>query len=244
MLSLFKNRKCVGSAFITKAVKSSALIALTVIAFNSTATSESELEANLQKAKAQLKLQLNHLETYSANFSQSISDINGKELQNSSGQLTLKTPNMLRWETLQPDETLLIADGSTVWNVDPFVEQVTIMEQTTITQNNPLMLLVSDDEQQWNAVDVKSVDIKTDGDETNRSRFVVKSKEENANIVQLTIEFNGNVLSSLQSTDRQQQKSLLVFSNIKQNEIVNPSLFSFEISDNYIIDDQRSQSQD
>ena len=91
-------------------------------------------------------MKLSKLVSYSANFSQSISDINGKELQRTSGTLTLKTPNMLRWETQLPDETLLIADGTTVWNVDPFVEQVTVMQQQSITQNNPLMLLVSDDD--------------------------------------------------------------------------------------------------
>ena len=179
----------------------------------------------------ELKSKLALLVSYSANFSQSISDITGKELQNSSGKLSLKTPNMLRWETQLPDETLLIADGTTVWNVDPFVEQVTVMQQSSITQNNPLMLLVSDDVQQWDAVTV----------EKQATRFTVTSKDESANIVSLTIEFNGDVLSRLQSTDRQQQKSLLVFSNIAQNQSLDSSLFSFEISDNYIIDDQRGK---
>jgi outer membrane lipoprotein carrier protein len=138
---------------------------------------------------------------------------------------------MLRWETQLPDEALLIADGTTVYSVDPFVEQVTVMQQASITQNNPLMLLVSDDQKQWNTVIV----------EKTQSRFVVISKDENANIVSLNIEFNGDELSRLQSTDRQQQKSLLVFSNIAQNQSVPQSLFTFDIPTNYIVDDQRNQ---
>jgi outer membrane lipoprotein carrier protein len=93
------------------------------------------------------------------------------------------------------------------------------------------MLLVSDDETEWNAVIV----------ENKQSRFIVTSKNQNANIVSLIIDFDGDELTRLQSTDRQQQKSLLVFSNIAQNEPVSQSLFSFDIPDNYIIDDQRSQ---
>jgi outer membrane lipoprotein carrier protein len=203
-------------------------VAMSTVANSATAAAQ---ELPTETAKAELKMKLSKLVSYSANFSQSISDISGKELQRSSGALTLKTPNMLRWETQLPDETLLIADGTTVWNVDPFVEQVTVMQQKSVTQNNPLMLLVSDDEKQWNAVSVVKKE----------SRFLVVSKDENANIVSLNITFDGEQLMRLQSTDRQQQKSLLIFSNIAQNQPVAQSLFLYEIPESYIIDDQRSQ---
>ncbi|MFQ3249758.1 MAG: outer membrane lipoprotein carrier protein [Glaciecola sp.] len=216
---------------VIAASKYTAIISLSIVAITSQALASETVNAEPAKAKAELKTKLSHLISYSASFSQSISDATGKELQSSSGKLTLKTPNQLRWETELPDETLLIADGTTVWNVDPFVEQITVMHQHTITQNNPLMLLVSDDEQQWSSVEVKKL----------KSGFLVNSNDENANIVSLVIEFNGNVLSRLQSTDRQQQKSLLVFSDIKQNQDIDASQFIFEVTDNYIIDDQRTQ---
>jgi outer membrane lipoprotein carrier protein len=214
-------------------VSIAAVIGVSLITMSSIAISAESVVQDAQTVtpKAELKIKLSKLISYSARFSQSISDITGKELQNSSGQLTLKTPNMLRWETQLPDEALLIADGTTVYSVDPFVEQVTVMQQASITQNNPLMLLVSDDQKQWNTVIV----------EKTQSRFVVISKDENANIVSLNIEFNGDELSRLQSTDRQQQKSLLVFSNIAQNQSVPQSLFTFDIPTNYIVDDQRNQ---
>lgn len=217
---------------IASVMSASTLIAVSTSAMSSTAESAAVAQQGTQNiaAKDELKMKLSKLVSYSANFSQSISDINGKELQRTSGTLTLKTPNMLRWETQLPDETLLIADGNTVWNVDPFVEQVTVMQQESITQNNPLMLLVSDDEKQWNAVTV----------EKKASRFMVISQDENANIISLNIEFNGDQLIRLQSTDRQQQKSLLIFSNIEQNQPVEQLLFSYKIPENYIIDDQRS----
>jgi outer membrane lipoprotein carrier protein len=214
-------------------VSIAAVIGVSLITMSSIAISAESVVQDAQTVtpKAELKIKLSKLISYSARFSQSISDITGKELQNSSGQLTLKTPNMLRWETQLPDEALLIADGTTVYSVDPFVEQVTVMQQASITQNNPLMLLVSDDQKQWNTVIVEKTE----------SRFVVISKDENANIVSLNIEFNGDELSRLQSTDRQQQKSLLVFSNIAQNQPVPQSLFTFDIPTNYIVDDQRNQ---
>lgn len=218
---------------IASLMSASTLIAVSTNAISSTAYSSAVSPQDSQNisAKDELKVKLSKLVSYSANFSQSISDISGKELQRTSGTLTLKTPNMLRWETQLPDETLLIADGTTVWNVDPFVEQVTVMQQESITQNNPLMLLVSDDDKQWNEVIV----------ERKESRFVVVSQDENANIVSLTIEFNGDQLMRLQSTDRLEQRSLLVFSNIEQNQTVAQSVFSYQIPESYIVDDQRSQ---
>lgn len=233
MLTLVKNERFTLLKNKLRRLISSAVIVLSLITLSNIAISADFAAHQAQNTtpKNELKMKLSKLVSYSANFSQSISDISGKELQKSSGTLTLKTPNMLRWETQLPDETLLIADGTTVWNVDPFVEQVTVIQQTSISQNNPLMLLVSDDETEWDGVIV----------ENNQSRFIVTSKNENANIVSLMIEFNGDELTRLQSTDRQQQKSLLVFSNIAQNESVSQSLFSFDIPKNYIIDDQRSQ---
>ncbi|MFT7260078.1 MAG: outer membrane lipoprotein carrier protein [Glaciecola sp.] len=233
MLTLVTNKNFSLIISRIKAVSIAALIGVSLITMSSIALCAESVAQDAQTVtpKTELKIKLSKLVSYSARFSQSISDITGKELQNSSGQLTLKTPNMLRWETQLPDETLLIADGITVYSVDPFVEQVTLMQQASITQNNPLMLLVSDDEKQWNTVIV----------EKTQSRFVVISKDENANIVSLNIEFNGDELSRLQSTDRQQQKSLLVFSNIAQNQPVPQSLFTFDIPINYIVDDQRNQ---
>jgi outer membrane lipoprotein carrier protein len=232
MTTLFRKHK-LDLKFVIAASKRMVLVGLSSIAICSAAfaAEAQSISAEQADAKADLKSKLSYLLSYSANFSQSILDVSGKELQSSSGRITLKTPNKLRWETQLPDETLLIADGNTVWNVDPFVEQITVMNQQTITQNNPLMLLVSDDEQQWEAVDVKKL----------KSAYQVNSKDENANILTLVIEFKGNVLSRLQSTDRQQQKSLLVFSDIQQNQDIDDAVFTFEITDNYVIDDQRSQ---
>jgi outer membrane lipoprotein carrier protein len=202
-------------------------------------------------AKSELKEMLNNLSSFQTDFSQIITDINGNELQSSSGKLSLQKPNQLRWETMLPDETLLIADGTTVWNIDPFVEQVTLIAQKKITESNPLMLLVSDDDEQWTSVRVNRVEMTPEQTETGQANdnsapakviaFDVISLDENANIVSLTITFKNEQLSSLKSIDRQQQQSRLTFMNSKKNERLSEGLFTFEVPSNFIIDDQRSQ---
>ncbi|MFT5542368.1 MAG: outer membrane lipoprotein carrier protein [Glaciecola sp.] len=193
------------------------------------------------EAKSELHIKLKRLSSFQTEFSQSITDLAGNELQSSSGTLALQKPNQLRWETITPDETLLIADGTTVWNVDPFVEQVTVMAQDMITQNNPLMLLVSDSEEQWNSVSVESVEFENIEAESSGSKFKVISLDENPNVVSLIITFKNDQLVSLKSTDRQQQQSLLIFTNSINNEVLTKDYFLYAVPSNYIIDDQRSQ---
>jgi outer membrane lipoprotein carrier protein len=193
------------------------------------------------EAKTELQMKLKLLSSFQTEFSQSITDLLGNELQSSSGKLSLQKPNQLRWETILPDEALLIADGTTIWNIDPFVEQVTVMAQDKMIENNPLMLLVSDSEQQWQGVSVSKVKAEADNPENLRSVFNVVSLDPNANIVSLVISFKNNQLVSLKSKDRQQQQSLMIFSNSIENEILTKDHFAFKIPSNYIIDDQRSQ---
>ncbi len=182
-------------------------------------------------AKAELQDILSDFSSFQATFSQLITDAEGEELQRSSGIISLLTPNKIRWETSEPDESLLIADGETVWNIDPFVEQVTVMDQKALTASNPLMLLVSDDSSQWERVSVRK----------NKSTYTVVSTDPEASISQLDLVFVSGGLRSLTSYDRQEQTSLLVFTDVKQNQGIIDSTFGFSVPDTYIIDDQRTK---
>jgi outer membrane lipoprotein carrier protein len=182
-------------------------------------------------AKQELQNLLSEFTSFQAIFSQVITDAEGDELQRSSGSISLLTPNKIRWETNEPDESLLIADGETVWNVDHFVEQVTVMDQKAITDSNPLMLLVSDDNSQWNKVSVSK----------NKRTFTIISTDPEASISQLDLVFDSGQLTSLSSYDRQRQTSLLVFTDVQQNQEVIENTFRFSVPDAYIIDDQRTK---
>ena len=182
--------------------------------------------------KQQLRMLLQNFTSFEANFSQSISDEEGEELQQSAGIIVLSAPNKLRWETSVPDETLLIADGQSVWNIDPFVEQVTVLKQSAVTANNPLMLLVSDDLSQWDLVTVRKID----------DVFIIESLDDTANIARLDVTFTDATLSRLVSYDRQLQKSLLIFSDVRQNQSVSESHFQFDVPSTFIVDDQRDPS--
>lgn len=57
--------------------------------------------------------------TLTANFNQTVKVTALKRVKTSSGLLKVHRPDKVRWETVKPDQDLLIADGKTVWMYTP-----------------------------------------------------------------------------------------------------------------------------
>jgi len=180
-------------------------------------------------AKQQLKVKLAMLATYQANFTQTVVDIENTLLQQATGRIVLQQPNNLYWELFEPNESVLLADGDNIWNVDPFLEQVQVFAADTTLENNPLILLTNPDSSKWQEFEVSQSD----------SQFIITPRELNGGIESLRLVFNGDILVELESQDGQQQKSLLLFSEIKQNNALPVDTFIFVMPDGYELDDQR-----
>lgn len=178
----------------------------------------------------QLKTQLDKLESFSAEFAQTVIDEQGEAVHEATGHITMKRPDKLRWETDFPDETLLIADGNTVWHVDYFVEQVTLMSQQKAVENNPMVLLTSDESEVWAKYTVKQL---------GPNEFTVMAKTGAGQIRALTLSFDEKSLIALQMTDSQGQNSHILFSQRKVNIPVDETAFVSEISPEFMVDDQR-----
>jgi outer membrane lipoprotein carrier protein len=180
-------------------------------------------------AKQQLKVKLASLASYQANFTQTVVDIENTLLQQASGRIVLQQPNNLYWELFEPNESVLLADGDNIWNVDPFLEQVVVYGADAALENNPLILLTNPDSSKWQQFDVSQSD----------SQFIITPRELNGGIESLRLVFNGDLLVELESQDGQQQKSLLSFSEIQQNKTLAADTFIFVMPDGFELDDQR-----
>jgi outer membrane lipoprotein carrier protein len=180
-------------------------------------------------AKQQLKVKLALLGTYQANFTQTVVDIENTLLQEAAGRIILRQPNNLYWELFEPNESVLLADGTNIWNIDPFLEQVVVYGANAALENNPLILLTNPDSTQWQKFDVSRLD----------SQFIIKPRELNGGIESLRLVFNGDTLIEIESQDGQQQKSLLLFSEIQQNHSLPADTFRFVMPEGYELDDQR-----
>jgi outer membrane lipoprotein carrier protein len=185
-------------------------------------------------ASAGLKQKLAVLTSFSAQFKQTVRDEKNQVIQEASGQILMSRPDKLRWQTDAPDETLLIADGKSVWHLDYFVEQVTILSQDNVIENNPMVLLTSSDDKVWKSFAI------TPYAEGEQQGYRVKPLSGQGQIQQLFIYFDKEMLSSLVMKDSQGQTSRIVFSAQQLAPKIEVGAFSVTVPDNFMVDDQRT----
>lgn len=183
-----------------------------------------------QSDEDKLKTRLETLNYFSADFTQKVTDANHEVLQEATGVIKLKQPNKLYWELDPPNENILIADGTTLWNVDPFVEQVTAINQSQAVANNPLILLTQPNSDAWGDFTVTHTN----------DTFRIDAKSPDSAVHSLVLVFDGEQLSSMSMQDSQQQISDLYFDNIQQNKALSDEVFTFTLPEGYDLDDQRN----
>ena len=208
--------------YIGNVAKLSGILLLTlgaIFSANAQQTDEDKLKARLQT-----------LHNFSASFTQKVTDANHEVLQEATGVIKLKQPNKLYWELNPPNENILIADGSTLWNVDPFVEQVTAISQDQAVANNPLILLTQPNSDAWENFSVSHTN----------DTFRIDAKNPDSAVHSLVLVFDGAQLTSMSMQDSQQQISDLYFNDIQQNKTVSDKVFTFSLPDGYDLDDQRN----
>ncbi|WP_299076820.1 outer membrane lipoprotein chaperone LolA [uncultured Paraglaciecola sp.] len=195
-----------------------------ILMISSTLSLATELDA-----KQQLQAKLALLVSYQANFSQTVVDIENSVLQQATGRIVMQQPNKLYWELFAPNESVLLADGQSIWSIDPFLEQVVAYKADTTLKNNPLILLTDPNSEKWDEFKVSH----------SKQQFFISAIAPNGGIESLRLTFKGDRLVELESQDGQQQKSLLTFSEIQQNNPIAAGTFVFEMPEGYELDDQR-----
>ena len=191
------------------------------------------LNAQEMSARAALQLRLSNLDTFQSTFIQDVSSVSGELLQQASGTLSIAKPTYLNWQVSEPDETRLLSKDDVVYLIDPFLEQVSIFDLGKMIENNPLLLLLSDDMSQWENFTV------IQQNQNNQKTFIVSAKSASAMIQTLTLRFANTVLVGMSFVDAQQQNSRFIFPDAKMNVTLPAETFSYSVPDFYTIDDQR-----
>lgn len=209
-----------------KHFKSIGLMAISVFAMNL----QYAMASDDNEAADCLKNRLANLHSFQANFTQKVTDADNELLQEATGNIALQQPNKLFWQLAQPHESVLIADGQTLWSIDPFVEQVVAVDQDQAVKNNPLILLTQPHSEAWKGFTVSR----------QADTYVIQSGQVDGPGSKLTLRFEGEALVALSMQDSQQQSSELNFSQAQQNQPVDPSVFTFSLPQGYDLDDQRN----
>jgi outer membrane lipoprotein carrier protein len=190
----------------------------------------SQVFAQAVDASLLLQQRLTQLHTFQAEFSQKVTDANATVLQEATGKIALQYPNKLYWQLYAPNESELIADGQTLWQIDLFMEQVVALNQDAAIDNNPLILLTNPKGAAWDDFNVTE----------KNNEFSIKPKQQQANVVELILSFKESSLVAMKIIDGQQQVSALTFNQIKQNQSIAETLFIFTNSQAFELDDQRT----
>ncbi len=174
------------------------------------------------------------LSTLQAEFSQQVSDPAGELVQQLHGRMALARPNYLYWQTDAPDETLMVADGSNLWYYNPFVEQVTVYQQTDAMEQSPLLLLLDADAQAWSHYTVKqegdsfALQPKPSADSQQSLQLIFAEDDSSARLERIILD------------DGQGQISTIDLENVQLNQAVERGLFEFNLPEGVDLDDQRN----
>ncbi|BAJ02266.1 outer membrane lipoprotein chaperone LolA [Shewanella violacea] len=176
-----------------------------------------------------LKAKLEEVATLKANFSQVVTDINNKEIQRGSGVFALAYPNQFYWHLTEPDESLIVADGTDVWIYNPFAEQVSVMDLNQAITASPIALLVHRDKETWAQYTVTSKD----------GCFDINPKSVDAGVESVKVCFKGKTLTQMVLEDQQGNVSSFELTGQTAITDAEKSLFKFTVPEDVDIDDQR-----
>lgn len=201
-----------------------------VMLFSTNANAEEISEATQSMAEL-----IKNLRTYQADFDQRVMNEYGKQVDYSTGTFTIQKPNHFRWEVKEQFPQLIVADGEHLWTYDMDLEQVTIQNQDDVVAGSPLLFLTSGAEQLAASFDIKSLEVK----EKVHDLFSLKPKSEESVFDSVTILFEEGKLIELYLADTLGQNTIVKFYHVKQNEKLDPKLFSFQMPEGVDIVDSR-----
>ena len=173
-----------------------------------------------QTAAQELHQLLKPINSLSADFTQQIKGHNNHKLQLLNGNLSLKKPNQLRWNVLDPMPQLIVSDGKLVWLYDPDLEQVVIQSFSDDFMANPISILLGDLDQLNRDFTVSLI---------SDDRFSLKPKQKNSLFVAIQLRFVDSVLSHIEYQDNFGQNTQLTLSQVKLNPQLAKNTFVFDI---------------
>lgn len=167
---------------------------------------------------------------FSAKFEQQVISPDGDVVMDGSGVVDIARPSLFRWETLVPDENLLVSDGQSLWYYSPFIEQVTIYSQEQAMEQTPFVLLTRNRASDWDAYRVEQ--------ENDVFTLTPTSVESNQGQFQITIDGQG-VVKGFNVIEQDGQTSLFSFNDVEQQKPATDR-FTFQVPEGVEVDDQRN----
>lgn len=177
----------------------------------------------------QLQQKLNKYSQLNGQFIQTVTNSEGKVLNESEGQYIISRPGKFHWQITSPEEELIVSDGKTMWYYSPMIEQVTLININETIEGTPFALLAGADDNQWLQFSV----------EKQGNNFTVKRADQKVQDTSFVFEFDGaDNITQFVVIEHQGQRSEF---KLKQQALqkLTDATFTFAIPEGVEVDDQR-----
>ncbi|MEN0037761.1 MAG: outer membrane lipoprotein chaperone LolA [Cellvibrio sp.] len=174
------------------------------------------------QAAAQLRKQLDAMNTLQGDFVQTTYDKQGAEQESSKGNFMLMRPGKFYWKTNEPMQQLLVSNNKTIWLYDPDLETVNERAFTDDLRETPALLLSADIEQLR-----KSFTVTRDQKETSAEKYTLTPKVTEGMFQHLTLVFKAGQLSEFAIQDSLGQLTRCVLTNVQRNKTLPEEKFFF-----------------
>lgn len=151
------------------------------------------------------------LKSLDGQFSQQVFDVRGKQKEASSGRVAVSAPRLFRWEYTKPYVQLVVADGKTVWVVDPDLDQATRRPQGSEEANSPLAILLEP------ARLDRDFTVKDGGTRDGVSWLDIAPRSADAGFKTARLGFAAGQLARLEYVDALGQRTAIAFSGWQRN---------------------------
>lgn len=168
-----------------------------------------------------LKNFLHHSRTVKAQFSQSVLDRNGKQIQNASGTMQFSRPGKFRWVYEKPYAQLIVGDGAKVWMYDADLNQVTVKKLDQVLGSTPAALLAGD-----NAIE-RNFDLSEAGRKDGLEWVEATPKGKDGSFERIRLAFRDGALEVMELRDHFSQTTTIRFAHLEMNAKLAPQSFIF-----------------
>ncbi len=173
----------------------------------------------------ELKVILDGMKNFKANFEQSVFDESGQLLEETEGLVTFKMPNYFKWLYKKPHKNQIISDGQEIYIYDPDLAQVIISKINLNDGNNPAVIFMEKNIESSFNVNLITVD--------DDIWYRCTPKSDKTGYENIDLLFNDNrTLKSMLVTDFLKNKIIINFDFIENNLKIDDAFFMFNFPEN------------
>ncbi|MDP2830353.1 MAG: outer membrane lipoprotein chaperone LolA [Sulfuricellaceae bacterium] len=168
-----------------------------------------------------LKSFLNQTHSLKGQFTQTVLNRNGNQIQSASGQMQFSRPGKFYWAYEKPYVQLIVGDGVKVWMYDPDLNQVTVKKLGQALGSTPAALLAGSGEIEQN------FQLSSAGRSNGIDWVEAQPKSKEGGFDSFRIGLKAGQLEAMELRDHFSQTTVIRFSGLERNPKLPASQFVF-----------------